>query len=160
MEYLSIIKAFETIVGAAPLDIQFSTQIHSVLDGEREEAIVFTLAPLTGEVLEEDGVFEVFNVDCVLSQMMEEEQDDTERNESLSMLHRNMVNIFMEFRRRHVDTATTVNGESLSCLISTPPTIEVMWNEGINNINAAQMTLSIMAEKPVSCSTVNALFSY
>jgi hypothetical protein len=158
MEYLTIIKAFETIINAAPTDIQFSTYADSVLDGDREEAVVFTLVPMTGEILVDERSFDVFNIEFVLSELMDEEEDDTERNESLSSLKANTVLIFEEFKKRHIDDATTINGESLNCVLTTDPVWQTMWNQGHDNFNAVQCTFSVRSETPNECSTT--LFTY
>ena len=89
---------------------------------------------------------------------MDEETDENERDESLSMLDQSMELIFSEFYQRHVVDKTTINGEELSVHLTTPPEIQTDWNSGEDNENMVQLTFSIQDEKAIACSTT--LFSY
>lgn len=156
-----MIKALELVVNAAPLDVKFSTKVHAVLDGKDPDPILFTMAPMTGELIDdEDGTYRMFNIDFALSQIMDEETDENERNDSLSMLHANADLIYYKFKERHIIDSTTVNGEDLSCTLETQPTKLTLWNIGEDNRNVVQLRFSIKDDLPINCTATANLFTF
>jgi len=158
MHAITIREALRTIVDAAPFDCTFSTKIHNVLDQPETDIVYFLLQPITGELVDDGNLHKVYNIDCAIYQKMDEETDENERDESLSMLDQSMELIFSEFYQRHVVDKTTINGEELSVHLTTPPEIQTDWNSGEDNENMVQLTFSIQDEKAIACSTT--LFSY
>ena len=160
MEYLTVIKALQTIVEAHAVDIKFSTVVGSVWDPEETAPMLFTMEPMSGEEIVENNVsYDVYAVNCIISQTMDNQKEGTEeRDKSLSMLNREMRNIFREFKGRHITDSTTINGEDLSCELETPPTYEVYYEDGINDRNALQCKFIIKDYYPQECN--DTLFSY
>ena len=160
MDAITVKKALQTVVEAHAVDITFSTKVNDVRDGTETAEIWFLLLPIKGLLELDDGVFQSYIVECAIYQKMALSSDETERDESLSMLETIMTQIFSEFHQRHIIRDTTIAGVNLSLEIKDNPDYEVQYDTAPNNENIVTMTFTVADEFPIDCAALSSVFSY